>query len=229
MEIIYGMNPVKEALKAGRRRFVEIIISRQNPGDILSLSKGISVHNAPRGDLDRMLRTKNHQGIAARVSAYPYVGLADITDKKIVVLLDTIEDPQNLGSIIRSTYALADAGIVIPENRSASITPAVVKASAGATEHAGIARVKNLRASARELKDAGFWLIGLDAGSVTPVSDIPAYDKIGLVLGGEDTGTRPVIQKEVDVMAKIPMKGPFNSLNVAQSAAIGLYELASKR
>ncbi|MGC9323110.1 MAG: 23S rRNA (guanosine(2251)-2'-O)-methyltransferase RlmB, partial [Desulfomonilia bacterium] len=178
-------------------------------------------------DLGRMAGTPHHQGVIARVSSYPYTALKDLLALKTIVMLDSIEDPQNLGAIVRSAYALAEAGIVIPENRSASITPAVVKASAGATERAYIARVKNLRVAAQELKKNGFWIVGLDTQAKECIRDIPRFAQTLLVLGGEDTGIRPLVAREIDVMARIPMKGPFNSLNVAQSAAIALYELMS--
>ncbi|MDT8273798.1 MAG: RNA methyltransferase substrate-binding domain-containing protein, partial [Desulfomonilia bacterium] len=151
MDIIYGLNPIIEALKARRRTFIEVVTCRQDIGEIASLIPAPGLHTVSRRDLDRMAGNPFHQGIAARVSPYPYVTLHDLVSVKILVMLDSIEDPQNLGAIIRSAYALAGAGIVIPEDRSASITAAVVKASAGATEHARIARVKNLRSAARDL------------------------------------------------------------------------------
>jgi 23S rRNA (guanosine2251-2'-O)-methyltransferase len=229
MEIIFGKNPVIEALVTGKRTFFEIMIAREHYEDIASLARGIHIHTLPKRELDKIAQTRAHQGVIARVSRYPYVKLKDLMALKVVLLLDSVEDPQNLGSIIRSAYALANAGIVIPENRAAHITPAVVKASAGATEHAGIARVKNLRMASKELKKGGFWLVGLDAGSKDSIADIPSYDKLALVLGGEDTGIRTGIEKEIDIMAHIPMRGEFNSLNVAQSATIGLYELISRK
>lgn len=228
MEIIFGKNPVKEALSSGSRKFYEILVSREHYEDIASLARGIHIHTLSKQELDKISATKSHQGVVARVSRYRYVPLASMYELDTVVLLDSVEDPQNLGSIIRSAYALANAGIIIPENRSAQITPAVVKASAGATEHARIARVTNLRAASKELKKAGFWLVGLDAAGAEPLGNIPSYQKVALVLGGEDSGIRTGMEKEVDIMAHIPMKGVFNSLNVAHSAAIGLYELVAR-
>ncbi len=226
MEIIYGKNPVIEALRAGSRKFFEIMISREHYDDISALAVGVPVHTLPKHELDKISSTRSHQGVLAKVSRYRYVQLKDLMDLDVVILLDSVEDPQNLGSIIRSAYALAQAGVIIPENRSAQITPSVVKASAGATEHAQIARVTNLRMASKELKKNGFWLVGLDAAGKEPISTIPSYDKIALVLGGEDSGIRTGMEKEIDIMAHIPMLGSFNSLNVAHSAAIGLYELA---
>jgi len=226
MEIIYGKNPVIESLRAGSRKFFEIMISREHYDDIAALAVGVPVHTLPKHELDKISGTRSHQGVLAKVSRYRYRQIKDLLGLNVVILLDSVEDPQNLGSIIRSAYALAQAGVIIPENRSAQITPSVVKASAGATEHAQIARVTNLRMASKELKKNGFWLVGLDAAGKEPINMIPSYDKIALVLGGEDSGIRTVMEKEIDIMAHIPMLGPFNSLNVAHSAAIGLYELA---
>ncbi|HQG30688.1 MAG TPA: 23S rRNA (guanosine(2251)-2'-O)-methyltransferase RlmB [Deltaproteobacteria bacterium] len=229
MEIIYGKNPVFEALSAGRRTVYEILVARQNYDEIAGAARKTPIQTLSKKELDAMAKTTFHQGIIAKVSPYPYAPLADILEKKVAVLLDSIEDPQNTGSIIRTAYALAEAGIIIPEDRAAHITPAVVKASAGAAEHASVVRVKNLRMSCKELKKAGFWIIGLEAEASMSITEVPSYDKIALLLGGEDIGVRSGLMKEADLMAHIPMKGSFNSLNVSQSAAIGLYELVVRR
>lgn len=229
MEIIYGKNPVKEALCAGSRKFFEIMISREHYDDIAALAPKVPINTLAKKELEKISGTRSHQGVLARVSRYRYVQLKDLTDLEVVILLDSVEDPQNLGSIIRSAYALAQAGIIIPENRSAHITPAVVKASAGATEHTRIARVTNLRMASKELKKNGFWLVGLDAAGKETLQNIPSYDKLALVLGGEDTGIRTGMENEIDIMAHIPMQGSFNSLNVAHSAAIALYELVTRQ
>ena len=229
VEIIFGRNAVFEAINAGSRTVHEVLALPQHQDEMNELSGTIPLQVMNRHDLDRIAGTENHQGMAARVSPYRYAHLDEILDFKVVVLLDSVEDPQNLGSIIRTAYALAGAAVVIPEHRAAPVTPAVVKASAGATEHAKIVRVTNLRATARDLKEKGFWLVGLEAGAHDPVSSVPAFDRLALVLGGEDTGIRPVMTSELDLSVSIPMKGPFNSLNVSQAAAIALYELAGRR
>ena len=144
-------------------------------------------------------------------------------------LVDVDQVPAGAQIVNSSAYALAGAGIVIPEDRAAQITPAVVKASAGAAEHAVIARVKNLRMACQELKKNGFWVIGLEAQGPVPLAEVPGYDKIALLLGGEDSGVRYGLEKEADIMAYIPMRGSFNSLNVSQSATIALYELIVRR
>jgi 23S rRNA (guanosine2251-2'-O)-methyltransferase len=227
-EIIYGRNPVMEALSSGSRTFYEIMVLSQNFDELNQSARDIPVRIVPREELEKSSLTLNHQGIAAQVSPYRYATLADMTDLVILILLDSVEDPQNLGSIIRSAYALAGAGVVIPEHRAASVTPAVVKASSGATERTRIARVHNLRDAGRELKNCGYWLVGLDATAQDDICRIPKFDKVALVIGGEDSGIRPIIAKGLDLVARIPMKGHFNSLNVAQAAGIALYELAAR-
>ena len=228
-EIIYGKNPVLEGLSSGRRTFYEIMTLSQHAEKMSREAGDVPVRIVAREDLDSMTGSLNHQGIAARVSGYRYSSLNDMLDLTAVVLLDSVEDPQNLGSIVRVSYALSGAGVIIPEHRSASVTPAVVKASSGATERLMIARVQNLRETAKFLKKNGFWLIGLDASAGEDLSRIPKFEKVGLVMGGEDSGIRPVIEGELDMVSRIPMKGDFNSLNVAQACSIALYELTARK
>jgi 23S rRNA (guanosine2251-2'-O)-methyltransferase len=229
METIYGFNPVEEALKAGKRKFFEILVARESHGNIASYAKGISISTVTRHELDRITGVKNHQGIAAKVSPYKYAAVEDVAFLDYAILLDSVEDPQNLGSIIRTAYAMANAAVIIPEDRSAAVTPAVVKASAGATEKAVVAKVVNLRHAIKTLKNAGFWFVGLDAKSKEPISKAPDFKKVAIVMGGEDSGIRPVIAGELDFIASIPMQGTFNSLNVSQSAAIALYEISVRK
>lgn len=228
-EVIYGRNAVVEAINTGSRTLHEILVLPQHQDKMIELSGNVPSRVMNKHDLDRIAGTENHQGMAARVSPYRYARLEDLYDLRTVVLLDSVEDPQNLGSIIRTAYALAGAGIVIPEHRAAPVTPAVVKASSGATEHAKIARVTNLRAAASGLKEKGFWLVGLEAGARDVISSAPAFERLALVLGGEDTGIRPVMTNELDLAVSIPMARDFNSLNVSQAAAIALYELVGRR
>jgi 23S rRNA (guanosine2251-2'-O)-methyltransferase len=225
-EIIYGRNAVLETIRTGSRTIHEILVLPQHEAEILDTAGPVAIRVLQRQDMERIAGTDHHQGMAARVSAYRYAGLDDLLGYRVVVLLDSVEDPQNLGSIVRTAHALAGAGMVIPEHRAAGVTPAVVKASSGATEHVKIARVTNLRTAAQKLKENGFWLVGLEADARDDIGSIPRFDKVGLVLGGEDSGIRPVVTSELDMAARIPMQGAFNSLNVAHAAAIALYELA---
>jgi len=227
-EIIYGRNPVMEALSSGSRTFHEIIVLPQHQEELTRAAKGIPVRTAQREDLEKIALSRNHQGVTARVSPYRYAALDDLMGLDTLVLLDSVEDPQNLGSIIRTAYALAGAGVIIPEHRAASVTPAVVKASSGATEHTRIALVQNLKDACREVKKHGFWLVGLDVTAKEDLRGIPGFDKVGIVLGGEDSGIRPIIAREIDLVARIPMKGDFNSLNVSQACTIALYELTGR-
>ncbi len=229
MEVLYGFNPVIEALDAGSREFKEIIISRERYDEILIRAKGIPIVKASSRDLERISGARSHQGVVARVSPYAYSDLEDAASSGVILIADTLEDPQNLGSMVRSAYALAGSGIVIAERRSASITPAVVKASAGATEHAKIARVKNLARAIETLKQWGFWLVGMEVNADIPLYRVPALEKVAIVMGGEATGIRPSIMKKLDMVASVPMKQGFNSLNVSHSAAIALYELVVRR
>ncbi|HOS98179.1 MAG TPA: 23S rRNA (guanosine(2251)-2'-O)-methyltransferase RlmB [Deltaproteobacteria bacterium] len=225
-EVIYGRNAVLETVRTGSRTIHEILVLPQHEAEILDTAGPVAVRVLQRRDMERIAGTEHHQGMAARVSLYRYAGLDELFRYRVVVLLDSVEDPQNLGSIVRTAHALAGAGMVIPEHRAAGVTPAVVKASSGATEHVKIARVTNLRAAAQKLKENGFWLVGLEADAREDIGSIPKFDKVGLVLGGEDSGIRPVVTSELDMAARIPMQGTFNSLNVAHAAAIALYELA---
>jgi 23S rRNA (guanosine2251-2'-O)-methyltransferase len=217
-----------EAISSGSRTFKEIMVLSQNYDVFSRSARDIPIRIVQKDELEKLSLSLNHQGIVAKVTPYRYATLGDLMDLNILVLLDSVEDPQNLGSIIRSAYALAGAGVIIPEHRSASVTPAVVKASSGATEQTRIALVPNLRDASRELKKHGYWLVGLDAKAQKDIRSIPRFDKVGLVLGGEDSGIRPVIERELDLMACIPMKGSFNSLNVAQAAVVALYELSAR-
>ena len=228
MEVIYGQNPVIEALKAGRRHIEEIYTTREDH-QLRTLAGKNKIKLVTKTELDQLSGSRFHQGLAARVGGYPYYDLKELYGLNCVVLLDSVEDPQNLGAIVRSAHALAAAGIVIPTDRAAGVSPAAVKASAGAAECARIARVTNLKAAAKQLKENGFWLVGLEAGNATTLEHVPDFAKLALVMGGEDSGVRPVMVKELDVLARIPMLGEFNSLNVAQSATVALYELVTRR
>ncbi|MEA3222723.1 MAG: 23S rRNA (guanosine(2251)-2'-O)-methyltransferase RlmB [Thermodesulfobacteriota bacterium] len=229
MEIIYGLNPIKEALNANSREFFDVVACKPRYRDIAGVAGGIPVHEVTKRELDKITGTKGHQGVAARVSGYRYTTLEDVATLNVIVLLDSVEDPQNLGAIIRSAHALAGSGIIIPAKRAASVTPSVLKASAGATEYTKIARVPNLRMAAKVLKGQGFWLVGLEAEKGEQIGKIPTFERLGVVLGGEDAGIRSGMRSEIDVVAHIPMKTAFNSLNVASSAAIAMYELVTRR
>jgi 23S rRNA (guanosine2251-2'-O)-methyltransferase len=226
--VISGRNAVREAVSALRRTVYEVFALEACAHELQDLAPGVAVRVMDRAGLEGIAGTPEHQGMAARVSPYSYASLDDLLGMACVVVLDSVEDPHNLGAVVRAAHALMGAGVVIPQKRAAPVTPAVVRASAGATEHATIARVVNLRAAASSLKDAGFWLVGLDMGSELEIGTVPDFEKVALVVGGEDRGIRPVLSGELDIAARIPMRTGFNSLNLSQAAAIALYELASR-
>ena len=228
-EVISGVNAVREAFRACRRSFHEVFALQGNVEFWGRILVGHDVKVVEPRELDRIAGTTEHQGIAARVSRYRYARLEDMDGFGCIVMLDSVEDPRNLGSAIRSSYALARAAVVIPEHRSARITPAVVRSSAGAVEHASVARVTNLRAAARTLRQRGRWLVGLEADAKDDIRSVPSYERIAIVVGGEDRGLRPVMRSELDLLVRIPMEASFNSLNLSQALGIALYELVVRR
>jgi len=194
------------------------------------------VREAPREKLDRLAGTDRHQGVVAVVADYRYRELGELLEgaraagaPPLVVVLDGIEDPQNLGAIIRSAHALGAHGVVIPKDRAAGITPAAAKASAGAVEHCPVARVTNLAQALERLKEAGVWTVATDASADEPISAVDLTVPTALVIGSEGAGVRPLVRRTCDRVARIPMQGKVGSLNASASAAIALYEVLRQR
>jgi 23S rRNA (guanosine2251-2'-O)-methyltransferase len=241
--IIYGKNPVKELLSDPRSRIDEIIVAKDSrkEGDheILALAKkrGVRVQLLPRDAVTRLTGTSSHQGFAARVPEWEYSSVGDIIEasrskleKLLVIILDHLEDPQNLGAIIRTADVLGTHGVVIPKDRAASITPAVIKASAGAVNHVPIARVTNISNVIEELKREGVWIVGADAEAPKPVytEDLGKVD-IGLVIGNEGKGLSQKVKEKCDYLVSIPQTGKVSSLNASVSAGILIYEIMRQR
>jgi len=238
MEILYGRNPVYEALRAGRRRCVKVLVaegSRESgtAAHILALAEeqGIPVTRVRRQSLDQ-LGEVNHQGVAAEVSSYPYAGLDDMLSlaqqrgqAPFLLLLDCLQDPQNLGTLLRTAEAVAVHGVVIPRRRAAQVTPAVSNASAGAVEHLLVAQVTNLVRSMEELKERGVWVVGLEH---TPEAQSYRQTKLtmplALVVGSEGRGLRRLVRERCDLLIELPMRGYINSLNASVAGSIALYE-----
>ena len=234
-ETIYGRNPVYESLRAGRREAFRLQVAEgvQERGrlvEILNLStrRKLPLERVPRARLDKL--TDSHQGVALEVSGYPYVGLDDILQKAqaggeplFVLILDTLQNPQNLGTLIRTAEALGVHGVVIPTHRAAGITPAVVSASAGASEHTLVAQA-NLAQSIRELKQAGAWVVGLDESieSKSP-EEVRLEGALAVVVGSEGEGIRPLVRSECDFMLRLPMQGQIQSLNASVAGSVALY------
>ncbi|MGA2503532.1 MAG: 23S rRNA (guanosine(2251)-2'-O)-methyltransferase RlmB [Anaerolineales bacterium] len=234
-EFIYGRNPVYETLRAHRRDVFRLQVAEgaQDKGrltEILELSskQRIPVERVPRLRLDKI--SENHQGVALEASAYPYMELEDIIDKAIflneplfMLILDTLQNPQNLGTIIRTAEAVGVHGTLIPPHRAAEITPAVVSASAGACEHMLVARA-NLAQAIGQLKDADTWIVGLDENpEAKDLSEVPLDRALAVVVGSEGEGIRPLVRKSCDYLLRLPMKGQIESLNAAVAGSVALY------
>jgi len=234
-ETLYSRNAVYEVLRARRRQpfsleIAEGVKEKGRLSDILRLAKErkIPIKRVPRGRLDRL--KANHQGVALEVGGYPYADLTDIfelAEKRdeplFVLLLDTLNDPQNFGTLLRTAEVVGVHGVVIPLARTVGVTPAVVNASSGASEHLLVAQA-NLHQAISALKESGAWVIGLEGGGQAQGPDEVRLDgAIGLVVGSEGEGMRPLTAKSCDILMKLPMKGQIESLNAAVAGSVALY------
>jgi len=234
-EFIYSRNAVYETLRAKRRDIFEIQIAEgvQEKGrvkDILELAKQrkVKVTQAPRSRLDKI--HENHQGVVAEVSKYPYSDVIEILDTAsqkselpFVLILDSLQDPQNFGTLLRTAEAIGVHGVVIPLARTVEVTPAVVNASSGASEHLLIAQ-SNLSQAMDALKDADVWMVGLDqAGVKIEAGSRHLRGALGLVVGSEGEGLRELTRKKCDVVLQLPMRGRVESLNAAVAGSVALY------
>jgi 23S rRNA (guanosine2251-2'-O)-methyltransferase len=244
MDRLTGIHAVREALEAGRA-FDRIVIARGRRDtrveEIVRLAreKNIPVRFEERGQLDRLADSKDHQGIVALAAARAAATLEDILaaansasghgEKGLVVLLDGVEDPHNLGAIIRTALAAGAHGVVIPERRAAGLTDTVARASAGALSHLPVAKVTNLARTMEELKGAGYWLIGLDERSDRSYTQADYTSPVGIVLGGEGKGLHELTRKRCDFVVSLPTTGPVKSLNVSVAAGVVLFEAVRQR
>ena len=224
--ILYGRNPVREALRAGRRRVLRVWAT-----DDLEDLQGLEVTRASAAELERLCGSPDHQGVCAEVEAYPYADAATLlaADDALVLVLDQVQDPRNLGAVARVAEAAGTAGIVIPERRAAEVTPAVCKASAGAVEHLPIARVRNVADWLAEAKAAEAWVYGADAGARVPYDRPDWSGRVVLVLGSEGRGIRPRVAAACDQIVALPVRGEVGSLNVATAAAALVYGILQQR
>ena len=238
MNWLTGFHAVEEALAAGRA-LDRIVIVRGRHGERVEAvvqaakSRGVPVRFEDRAQLDRLAGTGQHQGIAALAAAKPAVGLEDLLGAKggrgLLVLLDGIEDPHNLGAIVRTALAAGAQGVVIPERRAAGLSDTVERASAGALAHLPIARVKNLVRAMEEMKEAGYWLVGLDERADKNYTEVDLKGPIGIVLGREGEGLHELTRKRCDFLVSLPTTGPVRSLNVSVAAGIMLFEAVRQR
>ena len=235
-DVLYGVNAVKEVIGA---RPVEYVLVAQGAHshrvhEIIEACRagGISVRFAPRSALDREAGTPQHQDVVAICSAKQYDDLASLVragEKPLLVVLDGVEDPGNLGAIVRTAVAAGADGIVIPERRAAGLSPAVARAAAGALEHMKIARVTNLVRTLVDLKEHGMWVFGFESAAPKSYLELDYSGSCALVLGGEGRGLHRLVREACDDLARIPLYGPVESLNVSVAAAVVLYEAARQR
>jgi 23S rRNA (guanosine2251-2'-O)-methyltransferase len=232
-EFVYSRNAVHEVLLADRRQIfsIEIADSAQEKGKLAEIVKlagqqKIKVNRVPRGRLDKV--HQNHQGVVAEVSGYPYSDLVEMLDSikdepPFILILDSLQDPQNFGTLIRTAEAVGVHGIIIPLARTVDVTPAVVNASSGASEHLLIAR-SNLSQAMDALRDADVWLVGLDqAGAEIEAGSRHLKGALGLVVGSEGEGLHDLVRKKCDIVLKLPMRGRIESLNAAVAGSVALY------
>jgi len=238
LDLIYGRNPVREALR-GRRQVHVILLAASEAGEELegllpSWCAGFRTVQPPvdrvsAAELTNRLKTPDHQGIAAVVDPYPYLEPEDVLrDHTLVVALDEVQDPHNLGAVIRSAEG-AGAAVIIPRHRAVEVTGSVVKASAGATEHAAVCKVRNLADFLGEAKKAGFWIYGAAAGASESYAGQDYGYSTCFVLGSEGEGLRRRVASLCDVMVSLPLAGRVESLNVSVTSGILLYEAVRQR
>jgi 23S rRNA (guanosine2251-2'-O)-methyltransferase len=228
--VIYGRNPVREALRGPRT--VRRVWATKNAGREPWLADvGVPVQTSDAEEVGRLAGSPDHQGICAEVSEFVYADAAALLREKrtLLVALDQVQDPQNLGSICRTAECAGVTGVVIPERRAAEVTAAVCKASAGAVEHLPVARVRNLADFLAEAKRAGAWCYGADAGAPLAYDELDYADRAVLVLGSEGRGLRPRVAGACDALVRIPMRGRIDSLSVSAAAAVLLYAATRAR
>ena len=239
-EWLYGRNAVRESLRARRRGFRRILVARGSTRsgvvqEILTKAQELSlpVDEVERAEIDDIAGGANHQGVCLLASQYPYLPLIELLrdlQHAFVLVLDSLQDPQNLGTVLRTAEAVSVTGIIMPEHRAAEITPAVVNASAGAVEHLRVAQVVNLARTLEELKDAGIWVVGIEATPDAQSLWATRLDgPLALVLGSEGEGIRRLVLEKCDVVARLPLLGKVESLNAAVAAAVALYEVVRRR
>jgi 23S rRNA (guanosine2251-2'-O)-methyltransferase len=243
MEVLYGVHSVEEALKAGRRRFEQVMVSRERSDDrlerlvALCREAGVRVRQESKEQLTLLAQTAAHQGVVAMVKPQQSLSIEDLFEKptenpsaaRLLLALDGVEDPQNLGALLRVADGAGVDGVVLTERRAAPLSPVAVKASAGASEHLRIARVVNLVRALEELKKQNIWVIGLDERGTADYDQFDLTGNCVIVLGREGAGLHDLVRKTCDHLLRIPMAGGVSSLNVSAAGAVVLYEASRQR
>ncbi len=228
-ELIYGTRPVLETLRSRRREVFEVL-DASGSAQVAEAAAGVPIEKVPRARIEELARGAAHGGVAARVGPYPYSDLGEIlaAPDPLVLLLDGVTDPRNLGAVLRAADGAGASGVVIPRDRAVGVTAAAVKASAGASEHVYVARETNLRRAIDRIKEAGVWVYAADVGG-TIYTGLDLSGAVALVLGSEGRGVRRLVREGCDGAVSIPMLGAVESLNVSVAAAVLLYEARRQR
>ncbi|MEO8595537.1 MAG: 23S rRNA (guanosine(2251)-2'-O)-methyltransferase RlmB [Candidatus Solibacter sp.] len=234
MAILSGIHPVAEALRAGSP--VERIVIAQGAGgprlqEIIDLARraSVPVRFEPRSALDKLASSSAHQGVVALAAARKYADLEAVAQSELLVVLDGVEDPHNLGAIARTAHAAGAGAIIIPERRAVGITDVVAKAAAGALEHLPVVRVTNVNRTLEELKRGGMWVYGLDERGTEDYDKVEYAARSVIVLGAEGGGLHEQVRKNCDLLLRIPMAGRISSLNVSVAAGVVLFEWRRRR
>jgi 23S rRNA (guanosine2251-2'-O)-methyltransferase len=240
MNYIYGINAVTESLKARGRAFAWVGVSKERHDLRLQRvveecrRQGVAVRFVPRAELDRMAGNNAHQGVVAVTSGKQYNHLDDVVAAKrgqhsLIVVADGVEDPHNLGAILRTADAAGADGVVIPERRAVGVTSTVTKASAGASEHLPIAKVTNIARTLEDLKEKNLWIVGLDARGKQSYDSLDYKMDCAIVVGAEGKGLHDLVARKCDFLVSIPMLGKVPSLNVSVATGVVLYEIVRQR
>jgi 23S rRNA (guanosine2251-2'-O)-methyltransferase len=242
MEVLYGVHPVEEALRAGRRRFDQVLVARERRDERLESlvaacrEAGVPVRQEPREQLTQLAQTAAHQGVVAMVRPHEFLDIEDLFEPldnggkaRLLLAIDGVEDPQNLGALLRVADGAGVDGVVLTERRSAPLSAVAAKASAGAAEHLRIARVVNLVRALEDLKRQNLWVIGLDERGTTDYDQFDLTGDCVLVLGREGAGLHDLVRHTCDHLLRIPMAGGVSSLNVSAAGAVVLYEASRQR
>jgi 23S rRNA (guanosine2251-2'-O)-methyltransferase len=234
MPILSGIHPVAEALRSHHP--LERLHIAQGAGgprlqEIIDLARraGVPVRFEPRSSLDRLAGSSAHQGVVALGAARKYTEFEQVASSELLVVLDGVEDPHNLGAIVRTAHAAGAGAVIVPERRAAGVTDVVAKAAAGALEHLPVVRVTNINRTLEELKERGFWIYGLDERGERSYALIDYASPTVLVLGGEGKGLHEQVRKHCDMLLRIPMAGKISSLNVSVAAGVVLFEWRRRR
>ena len=234
-DLIYGLRSVVEALRSKRREVYEVLDSVGDE-EVASeaATRSTRLRRVRRERVEELVPGAVHQGVVARVGPYPYSGLEEIlaTPDPLAVVLDGVTDPRNLGAVLRAADGAGASGVVVPKDRAAGVTPAAVKASAGASEHVRVARETNLRRALERMKEAGVWTYAAEdrtSAQAKAYTDLNLSGPVALVLGSEGRGIRRLVREGCDGTVSIPMRGVVSSLNISAAAAVLLFEARRQR